>query len=386
MPTAPPQTGAAAGAVDAGGSCGRAFDFWLAQYRRTWRGTAISHGRSSRSASSPRWASASGSWSTTARAPTTLDGVSYLGSSPPACSRPRPCRRRRSSRPTRCWARSSGTGSTTRCSRRRCACVDVLAGHLLFVVLRLSITHRGLPGRHGAVRRDLTRRGRCCACPVGVLTGLAYAPAIFAFSATRENDSGFAMLFRFGIVPMFLFSGTFFPVSQLPDWLEPVAWVVPLWHGVDLCRALALGHACARLGAGARAATCSCGSSSASSLARADVRAAAGHMSAPTARPCRVAPPGAAAVGCVGTGGARYLIERNVRVYRTRLAGAALRHLRADLLPVLGRRRGLQAGRRRRAARRRGGQLHRVRRAGDARVQRDERRDLSTRRSTCSSS
>ena len=56
-----------------------------------------------------------------------------------------------------------------------------------------------------------------------MLTGLAYAPAIFAFSATRENDSGFAMLFRFGIVPMFLFSGTFFPVSQLPDWLEPVA-------------------------------------------------------------------------------------------------------------------------------------------------------------------
>ena len=40
---------------------------------------------------------------------------------------------------------------------------------------------------------------------------------------------------------MFLFSGTFFPVSQLPDWLEPVAYVVPLWHGVDLCRDLALG-------------------------------------------------------------------------------------------------------------------------------------------------
>ena len=69
-----------------------------------------------------------------------------------------------------------------------------------------------------------------------MLTGLAYAPAIFAFAATRENDSGFAMLFRFGIVPMFLFSGTFFPVSQLPDGCEPVAWAVPLWHGVDLCR------------------------------------------------------------------------------------------------------------------------------------------------------
>ena len=41
---------------------------------------------------------------------------------------------------------------------------------------------------------------------------------------------------------MFLFSGTFFPISQLPDWLQPVAWVTPLWHGVELCRDLALGE------------------------------------------------------------------------------------------------------------------------------------------------
>jgi len=38
-----------------------------------------------------------------------------------------------------------------------------------------------------------------------------------------------------------LFSGTFFPVSQLPGWLQPVAWVTPLWHGVEAERALALG-------------------------------------------------------------------------------------------------------------------------------------------------
>ena len=40
---------------------------------------------------------------------------------------------------------------------------------------------------------------------------------------------------------MFLFAGTFFPVSQLPDWLEPVAWVTPLWNGVELCRMLTTG-------------------------------------------------------------------------------------------------------------------------------------------------
>ena len=41
---------------------------------------------------------------------------------------------------------------------------------------------------------------------------------------------------RFGITPLFLFGGAFYPVSQLPDWLEPVARVTPLWHGVELCR------------------------------------------------------------------------------------------------------------------------------------------------------
>jgi lipooligosaccharide transport system permease protein len=118
--------------------------------------------------------------------------------------------------------------------------VDVLTGHLLWVTVRLLINGAVflvIMALFGAVERS----SALLCLPATVVTGLAFAPAIFAFAATRENDSGFAMLFRFGILPMFLFSGTFFPVSQLPDWLEPVAYVVPLWHGVDLCRDLALG-------------------------------------------------------------------------------------------------------------------------------------------------
>jgi lipooligosaccharide transport system permease protein len=60
---------------------------------------------------------------------------------------------------------------------------------------------------------------------------------------TRDKDQGFAMLFRFGMIPMFLFSGTFFPVTQLPAWIRPLAYLTPLWHGVALCRALSLGTA-----------------------------------------------------------------------------------------------------------------------------------------------
>ncbi len=48
---------------------------------------------------------------------------------------------------------------------------------------------------------------------------------------------------RIGLFPLFLFSGTFFPVSRLPDWLEPVAWFSPLWHAVELCRAATTGSA-----------------------------------------------------------------------------------------------------------------------------------------------
>ena len=44
------------------------------------------------------------------------------------------------------------------------------------------------------------------------------------------------------MMPLMLFSGTFFPLSQLPGWLRLLAYATPLWHGVDLCRMLSLGR------------------------------------------------------------------------------------------------------------------------------------------------
>jgi lipooligosaccharide transport system permease protein len=76
--------------------------------------------------------------------------------------------------------------------------------------------------------------------PVAVLTGLAFAAPIQAFAATQRNDSAFASLFRFVIMPMFIFSGTFFPISQLPEPLQIVAFLTPLWHAVVLARGIAL--------------------------------------------------------------------------------------------------------------------------------------------------
>lgn len=78
------------------------------------------------------------------------------------------------------------------------------------------------------------------AVPPGVLTGLAFQSTVTAFTVTRENEMSLSTLFRFGIIPLFLFSGTFFPISQLPDQLQVVAYLTPLFHGVELVRKVAL--------------------------------------------------------------------------------------------------------------------------------------------------
>jgi len=77
--------------------------------------------------------------------------------------------------------------------------------------------------------------------PVAILTGMSFAAPIAAFSATQRNPNRFNVIFRFGITPLFLFSGTFFPIESLPAFLQPIAWLSPLWHGVDLTRGIVLG-------------------------------------------------------------------------------------------------------------------------------------------------
>ncbi len=120
--------------------------------------------------------------------------------------------------------------------------VDMLVGHVLYVVVRLTLTTGAfvlVAVAFGAVQSAAV----LLAWPAAVLCGLAHATAVEAFSITRENDHGFAALNRFVVVPLFLFSGTFFPADQLPRAMELFAYATPLWHGVDLCRDLSLGTA-----------------------------------------------------------------------------------------------------------------------------------------------
>ncbi len=74
-----------------------------------------------------------------------------------------------------------------------------------------------------------------------LLVGVAMVAMTTAFTVRLEDPTGLAMFFRFVVIPMFLFSGVFFPITNLPGWLQPVAIVTPLYHGVELARAIVVG-------------------------------------------------------------------------------------------------------------------------------------------------
>ena len=81
------------------------------------------------------------------------------------------------------------------------------------------------------------------ALAAAVLTGATVAALVTAYSGRLESEGGsFSVLFRLVLIPMTLFSGTFFPIDRLPEWVQPLTWASPLWHGTELARAAALGR------------------------------------------------------------------------------------------------------------------------------------------------
>ena len=74
------------------------------------------------------------------------------------------------------------------------------------------------------------------AVPAAVLCGLAFGAVLSAYAITQDTDANLSLMFRLGLMPLFLFSGTFFPISVLPHGLRLVARLSPLWHGAELAR------------------------------------------------------------------------------------------------------------------------------------------------------
>ena len=218
----------------------REFRFWLTNYRRTWRGSIYS------SVMNPvLYLGAMGLGLGTLvdkHGPASLGGVSYLVFLAPGllAAQAMQTAMGESTYPVLGSVKWLKTYQAAAATPLRPG--DIFHGHLLFTTMRLAMNCSVfvvVMAAFGAVRSAWV----LAALPVAVLTGLAFAAPVEAYAVSRTTDQSFSMLYRFGLIPLFLFSGTFFPISQLPGWIRPLAYVTPLWHGVALCRSLSLGTA-----------------------------------------------------------------------------------------------------------------------------------------------
>ncbi|MGH2862370.1 MAG: ABC transporter permease [Solirubrobacteraceae bacterium] len=220
-----------------------AFRYWLKLYRRTWRSTIVisvvnpmlfllgigvglghlvnlSHAANS--------------------AP--LDGVSYADFFAPgllAASAMQTAFVECGGRVTAAagWAGSYRAAATTPLEPD-----EIMAGHMLFAAFRLATSSAAFIVVMEVFGVTQGWRG-LVVWPAALLTGLAFAAPLAAWTVTLRSYTKVNSLFRFVIMPMYMFSGTFFALSQLPHGIRLIAQVLPLAQGVDLCRSLSLGSA-----------------------------------------------------------------------------------------------------------------------------------------------
>src|SRR5918997_2926912 len=185
----------------------RPLEFFFAQYRRVWRGTIVS------SVITPvvyLLAFGFGLGTLVDRTSDLPDGVSYLEFVAPGLLAATAMQIAE-------FEASWPVLSVIKWSRQYHAMLatplrvgDVLVAHQTFIAFRMLMTaaiYLAAIAAFGAVNSPLG----ILAVPATVLVGLAFAAPIAAWGAYTENDTSFVAIFRFIVLPMFLFSGTFFP-------------------------------------------------------------------------------------------------------------------------------------------------------------------------------
>ncbi|RQD76518.1 MAG: ABC transporter permease [Candidatus Syntrophonatronum acetioxidans] len=78
--------------------------------------------------------------------------------------------------------------------------------------------------------------------PVLFFVGIVFAETAMIWTSISPNFDSFAYYFTLIITPMFLFSGVFFPVKNMPYFVQVIAWLTPLFHAVEISRNLAVGQ------------------------------------------------------------------------------------------------------------------------------------------------
>jgi lipooligosaccharide transport system permease protein len=220
----------------------RAFSYWLMQYKRVWRGTIVI------SVLNPLLfligIGAGLGKLVDAHAPAQIAGVPYVAFFAPgllAASAMQTGFIESSGRVTQAagWAGAYRGAVITPLDPD-----DIMNGHLLFMAFRIATSSAAfiaVMSLFGAARSWWT----LAVLPAALLTGMAFATPAAAWGVTVTKTQNINTVFRFVIMPLYMFSGTFFAITQLPAWVRPLAYVLPLYHGVELCRTLALGTATA---------------------------------------------------------------------------------------------------------------------------------------------
>jgi Nod factor-specific ABC transporter NodJ protein len=118
---------------------------------------------------------------------------------------------------------------------------DILVGHQLFAAYRIALLSVGFVLVQIVIGAAVSTWGALLSVLAACLTGLAFSGPVAAWTVTVRRFATLQTVFRFIVQPLYLLSGTFFPLSAAPGWLQKLAYLSPLWHGVVLCRGLSLG-------------------------------------------------------------------------------------------------------------------------------------------------
>lgn len=117
---------------------------------------------------------------------------------------------------------------------------DIVLGHATWIAIRSGFT-AVLVAIALACFSTTRDWGLVPAVLAAGVIGLSFAMPIMAYSLVAQQDGSFAAIQRFVLIPLFLFGGAFYPLTQLPTAVQWLAKVFPLWHGVVVSRSLTTG-------------------------------------------------------------------------------------------------------------------------------------------------
>jgi ABC-type polysaccharide/polyol phosphate export permease len=216
------------------------FAYWFMRYRRTWRGTIVI------SVANPLLflvgVGAGLGHLVDHHAPAQMAGVSYAAFFAPgllAASAMQTAFLESSGEVARAAAPSGAYQSTV---ATPLSPEQVMAGHMLYVAFRVLTSNAAFVLVMAGFGLVSGARGAAVLI-AATLTGLAFATPAAAWSVGVRVQRQIFTVFRMFIVPLYMFSGTFFALSELPGPVRVLIEALPLAQGATLCRSLALGTA-----------------------------------------------------------------------------------------------------------------------------------------------